>query len=28
VLGAWHHTNTELPAHLPVARELRRALAL
>ncbi len=26
VAQAWHHTNTELPAHLPVTRALRRAL--
>lgn len=24
---AWHHTNTELPAHLPVTKTLRKALA-
>jgi hypothetical protein len=23
VPGAWHHTNTELPAHLPVTKTLR-----
>lgn len=27
VPGAWHHTNTELPAHLPVTETLRRVLA-
>jgi hypothetical protein len=23
---AWHHTNTELPFHLPVTKTLKRAL--
>lgn len=27
VPAAWHHTNTELPAHLPVTRTLRRVLS-
>ena len=27
VAGAWHHTNTELPFHLPVERTLRSVLA-
>ncbi len=27
VPNAWHHTNTELPAHLPVTKTLRRDLA-
>jgi hypothetical protein len=27
VANAWHHTNTELPAHLPVTKTLRRVLA-
>lgn len=27
VPNAWHHTNTELPAHLPVTKTLRRVLA-
>lgn len=26
VHGAWHHTNTELPAHLPVTKTLRSIL--
>lgn len=26
VPGAWHHTNTELPAHLPVTATIRQAL--
>lgn len=26
--GAWHHTNTELPAHLPVTAAMRRAMEL
>jgi hypothetical protein len=27
VPGAWHHTNTDLPCHLPVTRVLREVLA-
>jgi hypothetical protein len=27
VKGAWHHTNTEFPAHIPVTATLRGVLS-